>query len=218
MAVDNNVIFALLYQGKTYFVDATENYIGFNEYAERIQGRQVLIEDGDKYIYTKVPTTTYQQNLDAEKAVLTIKGSDLEGTVSHDWKGEKKENILYNLNSIKKEKSDEIFVRFLSDNNKDYHIAHLVATNLTDYDKTLNVKYDLKHSNAITTFGKELYEDIDNKKEFADFTFDLKERETDYWFSYKTNMQREVELTIPDGYTVTAMPPDVAVKNDDYEF
>ena len=57
IAVDNHMICALLYQGKTYFLDATENYIGFNEYAERIQSRQVLIEDGDKYIYTKYTIT-----------------------------------------------------------------------------------------------------------------------------------------------------------------
>ena len=38
IAVDNHMICALIYLGKTYFLDATENYIGFNEYAERIQG------------------------------------------------------------------------------------------------------------------------------------------------------------------------------------
>ncbi|HMI77210.1 MAG TPA: transglutaminase-like domain-containing protein, partial [Ferruginibacter sp.] len=90
LAVDNHMITALLYQGKTYFLDATESYLGFNEYAERIQGRQVLIENGDKYIYTKVPATTYLQNTDVEKLSLSIKGTNLEGTVSREWKGEEK--------------------------------------------------------------------------------------------------------------------------------
>ncbi|MEO6489675.1 MAG: hypothetical protein ABIO04_07015 [Ferruginibacter sp.] len=64
MAVDNHMICALIFQGKTYFLDATENYIGLNEYAERIQGRQVLIVDGDKYIYTKVPSTITSKTYD----------------------------------------------------------------------------------------------------------------------------------------------------------
>ena len=39
MAVDNHMICALFFRGKKYFLDATETNIGFNEYAERIQGR-----------------------------------------------------------------------------------------------------------------------------------------------------------------------------------
>ncbi|MEI9945443.1 MAG: hypothetical protein WDN26_14655 [Chitinophagaceae bacterium] len=41
--------------GKKYFLDATETNIGFDEYAERIQGRQVLIENGDSYMLERVP-------------------------------------------------------------------------------------------------------------------------------------------------------------------
>src|SRR5204863_1728200 len=58
MAVDNHMICALFFQGKKYFLDATETNIGFDEYAERIQGRQVLIENGDSYILERVPFVT----------------------------------------------------------------------------------------------------------------------------------------------------------------
>jgi len=92
LAVDNHMICALIYKGKTYFLDATETYLGLNDYAERIQGRQVLIEDNDKYILTNVPTTTYMQNLDSEKRVLSIQGDGLTGTVTQEWRGEEKEN------------------------------------------------------------------------------------------------------------------------------
>jgi hypothetical protein len=50
--------------------------LAFDEYAERIQGRQVLIEDGDNYILANIPSTTYQQNLDEEKRILKIDGTD----------------------------------------------------------------------------------------------------------------------------------------------
>jgi len=218
IAVDNHMICALLYQGKTYFLDATENYISFNEYAERIQGRQVLIEDGDKYIFTKVPSTTYTQNLDAEKDLLTIKGVNLEGEVSREWKGEEKEYIFTQLNSIKKEKTTDAFTRFLSNDNKNYVISDFTTSSLADYDKPLNVKYKMQHNNAVSSFGNELYVDIDSRKDLGNFTFDIKERTHDYWFSYKMNTQIEVQLAIPSGYTVTALPPDLSVKNDDYEF
>ena len=217
IAVDNHMICALILEGKTYFLDATENYISFNEYAERIQGRQVLIEDGDKYIFTKVPSTNYTQNLDAEKSFLVINGKDMEGSITREWKGEEKEHIFTQLNTIKKENGIESFIKYLSGNNKDYLVADFKSSDLFDFDKPLNVQYKMKHVNAVSNFGNDLYLDIDFKKELADFTFDLKERTHDYWFSYKINSTRDIELTIPEGYSVTASPMNVAIKNDDYE-
>ena len=199
-------------------MDVTENYIGFNEYAERIQSRQVLIEDGDKYIYTKVPATTFQQNLDAEKSVLSISNKDLEGSISREWKGEDKESIFTQLNAIKKENSRDAFIKYLSDNNKDYSINDFTTSDLTTYDKPLSVQYKFKHANAVSAFGNDLYVDIDYRKDFGDFTFDINERTHDYWFSFKVNTQMEVQLNIPAGYSVSAAPPNVFVKNEDYEF
>ena len=218
IAVDNHMICALIYLGKTYFLDATENYIGFNEYAERIQGRQVLIEDGAKYIHTTVPVTVYEQNLNIEKDTLSIKGTDVEGSVSREWRGEEKENIFSQLNAIKKEKSSDAFIKYLSDDDKNYAITDFTTSSLQDYDKPLTAQYKMKHSNAVSSFGNDLYVDIDIRKDLGNFTFDIKERSLDYWFSYKTNTRQEVQLSIPPEYTVTAMPPNVIVKNDDYEF
>ncbi|MEO7524004.1 MAG: transglutaminase-like domain-containing protein, partial [Ferruginibacter sp.] len=218
IAVDNHMICALLYQGKTYFLDATENYIAFNEYAERIQGREVLIEDGEKYIYTKVPATDYKQNLNTEKAQLTINGTDLQGNILREWRGEEKEYLFYELNATRKEKSNDAFIKYLSENNKNYEITDLETSNLSDYDKPLSANYKMKHTNAVSAFGNELYVDVDFRKDLNDFTFDLKERTQDYWFSYKTNTQLEVDISLPAGYIVSAAPPDISVRNEDYEF
>jgi transglutaminase-like putative cysteine protease len=218
LAVDNHMITALFYKGKTYFLDGTENYISFNEYAERIQGRPVLIEDGDKYIYTTVPTTTYQQNLDEEKSVLSINGSSLDGSVTRVWKGEEKEYIFSGLNSIEKENTDDIFTKFLSLGNRDYTITDLTNSGLTDYDNPFTIKYKVQRTNAVSSFGNDLYVDIDSRKDFNKNTFDLKERESDFWFSYKSNSHMEIELLLPEGYAISAVPPNVSIKNDDYEF
>lgn len=217
IAVDNHMICALLWKGKTYFLDATESYLTFNEYAERIQGRQVLIEDGDKYIFTKVPNTSFQQNKDEEKAILKITGNDLEGTVQREWIGEEKQNIIVQLNNMKKENSTNAFTKYLSDDNSNYQMTNLRLPSLDNYDKTLKVAYNLTHKNASSSFGKEIYVDIDYRKEFNNFIFDVKERNNDYWFSYKYNIVRDLQLQIPTGYQVTAVPANVSIKNSDYE-
>jgi hypothetical protein len=218
IAVDNHMICALLYQGKTYFLDATENYISFNEYAERIQGRQVLIEDGDKYIKTNVPTTTYLQNADFEKSNWVIKGNNIEGAIQRNWNGEEKVNIFSQLNSIKKENNIDAFKKYLSDNNKSYIISNFTTSSLSDYDQPITAKFDVQHNNAVSSFDNEMYLDIDFEKDLKDFTFEKNERTKDYWFSYKLNKKIEKTVDLPEGYAVTSLPANVSIKNSDYEF
>jgi len=218
LSVDNHMICALNFHSKLYFLDATENYLGFNEYAERIQGRQVLIEDGDNYILTNVPSTTYRQNLDEEKRILQIDGTDLKGTATHVWKGEEKEYVLSELNSIKKDKSLESFTKYLSLDNNDYVISDLKTSDLNNYDKDISATYNIDHKNAVSSFDKEYYVELDFTKELNDFIFDTTKRDLDFWFDYKMNLSKQTELAIPAGYTVTSLPSNVEIKNPNYEF
>ena len=218
MAVDNHMICALLYKDKTYYLDATESYIGFNEYAERIQGRQVLMENGDKYILNKIPYGTETQNADNETAVLTIKGNSLIGKISRQWKGEDKEGVLAGINSVKHENTDESMKKFLSNNNSDYSITNLAISNTGIRDKDLTVSYDLEFKNAVNSFSKELYIEMDTKKDFADMTIKTDKRRYDYWFTYTTNTTTQTELDLPAGYKIVSLPPDLNIVNANYEF
>ena len=105
LAVDNHMICGLVYQHKLYFLDATESYIGFGQYAQRIQGRQVLIENGDGYLLQRVPVMGYEQNAEVRSQYdLHIEGAALAGKVQQVWKGENKEDILFGANAIHKNK------------------------------------------------------------------------------------------------------------------
>jgi transglutaminase-like putative cysteine protease len=216
MSVDNHMICALNFGGKTYFLDATETYSAFNEYAERIQGRQVLVEDGDNFILANIPSTSWQQNLDVAKTTVTLAGTDLNGKVERAWSGEEREGILSQLNNIKKDKSKDAFLRFLADNNKDYAIQNLNTTDLESFDGKLTASYDLAFRNAVSNFGKEYYVTLDFRKEYGGFTFN-EERTHDYWFDYKGQTLRDVTLNIPAGYTVTSVPANVSIKTPDYD-
>ena len=218
LAVDNHMICALMYKGKTYFLDATENYLGLNDYAERIQGREILIEDGDKYILTHVPRETYEQNLDSEKRILTINGNNLTGTASNEWKGEEKEYILYQLNYIRKDKSQDALKNYLADGNGDYKISDLKTSNLDNIDGNLTATYAVTHNNAVSSFSKDYYVDLDFKKELNGSDFDTAQRKLDFLFPYKTHVERVTELDIPSGYKVSSVPPNLSVKNNDYDF
>lgn len=217
MAVDNHMICALIYKGKTYYLDATESYIGFNEYAERIQGREVLMEDGDKYVLNKVPYAAPTQDADEESDKLSIQGTSLVGKVDHIWKGEDKEEVLFGINSVKNEDASEAMTKYLSNDNNDYSINNLVLSSTSSRDKDLTASYDLDFKNAVNSFSKELYIDMDSRKELSNMTF-KPERKHDYWFRHKTRMSVESELDIPADYKAGNVPQNLNIVNPDYEF
>lgn len=213
LSVDNHMICALFYKEKKYFLDATETNIGFNEYAERIQGRQVLIENGDKYLLEHVPTTAFTQNTQIETRVLQIDGTSFKGTDTQTYSGETKEDLLNGIESIKKDKLETAIRNYLSEGKKEYEISNLVMTNVKPEEGQMKLQYNLTHQNAVTVFGNDMYVDLDFRKAFAGSKIDTAKRKLDYMFASKMNDITETTLVLPAGYQAQALPPPYIVQH-----
>lgn len=216
LGVDNHMICAWLYNGKTYYLDATEKYIGFAEVAERIQGRQALIEDGDKYILQNIPVTNPLQNTSFEKRTLSISGKNLVGKVVQTWKGESKEWMLYGLHQIKKDRQEDALNEYLSEGNNNYIISNVKIVNLNNYNADLRIEYDLTIKDAVNSFDKESYIDIDNRKEYSQFTFDTAKRKLPYQFAFKNHIIHETELQLPANAKIGSLPSALKLENPSY--
>jgi len=217
LAVDNHMICALYYKNKLYFLDATETNSGFEEYAERIQGRQVLIENGDKYILEHVPQTAFLQNTETESRVLHIEGTSFKGTGTQTFSGESKEYLINNMESIKKDKLDNAIRNYVNGGKKDYEISNLVLINSKPEEGKMSIQYNLVQQNAINIFGNDMYVDLDFRKSFTGFKIDTIKRKLDYMFPYKMNDITETTLIIPDGYQAQSLPPDFSELNPVFE-
>jgi hypothetical protein len=216
LAVDNHMICAVIYNGKTYYLDTTETFLGFGEYAERIQARQILIENGKDFTLANVPTTTVDMNGDVVKKKLSIEGKNLIGTVTHYWKGEEKENLLNSLNSNKKDKLENNFHNILSNDNQNYEIKNLVYSPLNQYDGDVTASYILNFKNSVDVFDKSYYIILDNDKEYENFVVDTTKRNHDLWLPFKVNIMKEVELVLPENYMVSNKPDNLNIKNENY--
>ncbi len=216
LGVDNHMICAWLYKGKTYYLDATEKYIGFGEIAERIQGRQVLIEDGDKYILQSIPITTQLQNTGYEKRTLQIEGNNLSGKVVQTWKGENKEWLLSQLHEIKKEKQEDALKEYLAEGNSSYQISNLKIININDYNADLKIEYDLFFKDAVTGFDKDLYLELDNRKDLGQLKFDTEKRKLPFEFHFKDHVVFETELQLPAGSKIAALPAALNIDRPGY--
>jgi len=216
LCVDNHMICAWLYKGKIYYLDPTETYIGFNEIAERIQGRQVLIENGKSYLLERIPMAYPSQNLSIEKRKLAIRGNDLVGSANQTWKGENKEWILTKLHTSKSDKVEEQFMKFLGEGNANYEITDLKVFNLDDYNADLRIEYNLVIKDAVVAVGKEMFIDLDNRKDFADMDIDTASRKFPYQFYFKTHLLFETEVDLPANATVATMPEALQIDNPAY--
>jgi hypothetical protein len=218
MAVDNHMICAVNHGGKRYFLDATETYIGFDQYAERIQGRQVLIENGEHFILDRIPSSNYKQNLQYEKRELQITGADLSGRIEQRWAGESKEYLLTQAHGIKKEKLQDALLQYLSDSDNKYTLSNLKNSDLNNWNADLQISYDLQHKDAVTSFGNEIYLEPDFRKEFSGLDIDTAERTQDWLFPYKYNLVNETSIAIPAGYKVQALPEALQIDREGYAF
>ncbi len=112
LASDNHMICTLILNGKKYFLDGTETNVAFGDNAQRIQGRQVLIEDGDKYELATIPVTS-DLNKIIRKYDLSLYEDKLVGEVNLQFEGEGKRyflNIVQGLRTEYKEKALEYLI------------------------------------------------------------------------------------------------------------
>jgi uncharacterized protein YegL len=218
LAVDNHMICAWIKDGKPVYLDATEKYIGFGEIAERIQGRQTLIENGDSYLLERVSVEKATQNTSTEYRKFSVDGNNLKGHVSQVWKGENKEWMLTVLNKIKDQKREEALKQFLSEGNPKFEISNLKIDNLSNYNADLKVEYDVVWKDVLSVFDKETYVSVDNRRHFESATIDTLKRKLPYWFDFKDDKVFETEIAIPKGKTITDLPKNIAVKNTGYNF
>lgn len=215
LAVDNHMICTLFHKGKKYFLDGTEKFNSYGEYAERIQNKEVMIEDGDKFIIDKVPMATNESNKEIFKANLSIENEKLLGNCSKSYVGESRAQFLYIYNSFKSDKKSETLENYLSKNDKNTHVSDIKTSDLKNRDAKLTIDYNVDVANKVSSFDNEMYVDLEYMNEYKNF--ELKDRKTDYEFDFKKNYESNINLAIPAGYKVTKMPSDLIVKEGNFD-
>jgi transglutaminase-like putative cysteine protease len=214
LVVDNHMICTLFKDGKKYFLDGTEKYNSFGEYAERIQGKEVMIEDGDKFIIEKVPVLAASANKETYTSNFRIDNETLVGKVAGSMKGESRATFLYGYNTIRKDKKENALQSYISGSDKNFVVSDIVTSDLTNRDKTLTMEYNANLKNKVSSFDNEMYINLNYLEEFS--RLDFKERKTDYEFSYKKDYESLITLEIPAGYKVSRLPESFKAANEDY--
>ena len=217
LAVDNHMICTVLLDGQPYFLDPTESFNAFGEYAERIQGREAMIEDGEKFTIIKVPVSPKQMNTKITTLKVNIDGEKLVGTGSQIFKGESRASIQYRLNQIENNHREDAIEYYITDADKGFTVSEVSTSDRHTRGKDFTIDYKFTQKNQVSSFGEEMYIDLDYDKIFNDFTFE-ETRKIDYLFPYKLLREKTIEMEIPDGYTVSELPQNVKETHPDFSF
>ncbi len=202
---------------KPYFLDATESYVSFGDYADRIQGRKVIIEDGDSFIIDSVPVYNYDHNKIAKTEQYTVDGKLLKGKVKKVYNGESKTSILSSYNSVKTDSRERALRTFLSQNNFNLSVADIQHSDFSERNKPFEINYTLNVKNRILTDDDKIYINPEWERDWANYRIDTN-RYSHYSFRYKKHTERKVSIAIPQGYKVESLPQPVEIVTDEYIF
>jgi hypothetical protein len=217
LCVDNHMICTVILNEKKYFLDGTEEHIALNDYAQRIQGKQVLIEDGKNFILEKIPEFPAQRNKESKTTKMTIADDKLTGTSTIEYNGESKIMVQSIFSSIRKDNKNDALTSWLKNANDNVEVSNVKNPDFSDRQKPLQLTFDFKANNQVTKTGNELYVVMDWDKEFSSYEMPS-DRKNDYEFDQKYFYAVQTELVIPAGYKVEYLPSAFKKTTPDYSF
>lgn len=218
LAVYNHMICTAFLKGKTYFLDATESYIALDDYAERIQSRPCMIENGATYTQQKIPDLSFERNLQKEVYNLRLQNSLLIGKSETVYNGEVKTDFLRSFNDMRSDNIEKAMTNYLTNNHQNLKVKSIKTSDINNRAAQLSISYDLELNNSVVqTTSNLLFVFVNKDKELATLDFDST-RVTDYVFNSKYFIDRTLNFEIPSGYQVSKLPSSLLVDKESFVF
>ncbi len=216
LAVDNHMICTLVRNNQYYYLDATEGYNAFGHYGERIQGRQVLIENGENFILERVPATAVNKNLRETVHQLVVQKDDLIGSVKKKVTGAEKTDLFHYAEYIAATNRQEFLEMYLIGDPLVSHVSNLQYSDLYEKEGAMSMTADVKYKNKVSFFEDTFYIDLNIEKEFS--MLELGDRKVPYQFGHAYVSKTRTELSLPKGYVPESLPEDISVEHKKFSF
>ena len=212
LAVDNHMICTILDSNNPIFLDPTEKFSPYKEFANRLQGKQALIENGDDFILKTVPILEANKSKEEKKYQLKISNDDLEGNAELHYTGESRKQVLSYLNTLQNNKKEDFLKFFLEEGNNSIMTQNIESSNLNNREEDILIDYDVLFKGKVSSFGDKTYIDLNLANNISEYP--LEDRKSDFVFSHKKILKSETEIDIT-GYTVLEMPKSLSFEDED---
>ncbi len=217
LPVDNHAICAVKLNNKFLFLDATETYCSLGDYANRIQGRKCIVENGDGYLLETIPEFGPEHNEEAVTETIDINNNTLMVKGKKTFKGESKIEFLRDYNLLKSQHKNEALFNYLTNEKLSINAKNISSSDLTNRDIDAEVKYELAIDNHAFTANGKKYINLEYDYYFSNFNFDTI-RKIDYDFGSKMNIRGTTTVNLKPGQKASKLPEPINIDNQYYSF
>ncbi len=215
IAVDNHMICTVMLDGKPYFLDATEKFNLIGSYAERIQGKETMVEDGKGFIIEKIPVSS--QEVPDEQSVVQARMQEhgLEGTGHLSISGDMKRNTLQALRLMKPD-HQQLWLKSVALGQVKAETVTLTRKPSLHRDSAAAIGFTFRAANSVFRNNKEVYVNLDLDRVLAKEVIP-KDRKAPYQLEDRMFKTSLTTLDLPDGMSVQQLPPPLSVRNENLE-
>jgi hypothetical protein len=217
LCVNNHAITTLYYKGKEYFLDATEKYVPFGENAYRIQGKEAMVANGDKYDIKKVPITTGDEHKVFTKADFTLDKDLLNGKIQVTLTGNERKDFHQAYQDLPISSREKFLNSYLEFNNDNVQASDVKTTDLTNREIPINISGNIELANYVQPISGDKYVNLDFFPKTLERYMPDEKRKSGFDFDYVLSFEDEFSLTIPAG-KFADVPEKLNLKFEGYEF
>jgi transglutaminase-like putative cysteine protease len=218
LCVNNHAICTLFFNGKTYFLDATEKYAPFGEDAFRIQGKEAMISEGDKYEIKKVPLTTGSEHKVQTKADFTLNNDALAGTVKVTLTGNERTDFQQEYQQLPVTSQKDFLNDMLEFGNDNMQASNIKTSDLSNRETPVTIEGQVTLQNNVNTIDGDKYVSIDFFPKTLERYMPDEKRTTAYDFDYVLSFEDVISLTVPADMHFTDVPQKLELDNENYSF
>ena len=218
LCVNNHAICTLNFGGKTYFLDATESYVPFGENAFRIQGKEVMIANGDKFDIKMVPLSTAADNALTTKADFTLANDVLTGKVKVTLTGNERTDFHQVYQELPSTGQQDYLNEFLEFGNDNMVATNVKTSDLKNRELPVTIEGDVDLTNTVNTINGDKYVGVDFFPKSLDRFIPDEKRVEGYDLDAVIKFEDEITLTIPADKKFIDKPENLEMKYDGYEF
>ena len=214
LLVDNHMICAVKQADDFIFLDGTEKFINIDNYAERIQNQEALIEDGNSFILKRIPKAESNDNKMTLALNLDLVDKTMSGDVKASFTGESKSNLKYKMAATQQNRLEDAAADYLKYGNENVSIDAINVSEFLQKEKESKIEAKIELREFANTFGDETYLYIDPFKIYDNYDFE-EDRKYEYWFDHKIKDIVNIKLNIGNR-TVSSLPESIQINNPEF--
>lgn len=210
----NHMIAAVVKGDSILYVDGTVGIQDIGYYSPSIQGKQTLVENGDKPVVGRVPVLPPSASIDSIGCEFVIRDKDLVGTITESCTGSFKDILLNSMRNNSYENGQKVLKDYLIDEKNSCLVTDFSLRDDSNDKACAVITGKIIDKGRVAISGKKQYVDPDLFQLVNDRIKICDDRELPIKLKELRTYIRNVVLTVPDGMTVEKLPKDLIMDNE----